>query len=58
MKIAMIASEANPLAKSGGLADVVSALSEEYKKQGHEAIIVIPYYKCICYPLINKSSGS
>ena len=47
MKIAMIASEANPLAKSGGLADVVSALSEEYKKQGHEAIIVIPYYKSI-----------
>ena len=41
MKIAMVASEANPLAKSGGLADVVSALSVAYTKKGHEVIIVI-----------------
>jgi len=47
MKIAMIASEANPLAKSGGLADVVTALSVAYHKKGHDVIIVMPYYKSI-----------
>ena len=47
MKIAMVASEANPLAKSGGLADVVSALSVAYTKKEHEVIIVMPYYKSV-----------
>lgn len=47
MKIAMIASESNPLVKSGGLADVVFALSKELNKCGHETIIVLPYYKKI-----------
>ena len=47
MRIAMVASEANPLAKSGGLADVVTALSVAYKKEGHDVIIVLPYYKSI-----------
>ena len=47
MRIAMVASEANPLAKSGGLADVVAALSAAYVKKGHEVVIVMPYYKSI-----------
>ena len=47
MKIAMIASEANPLVKSGGLADVVYALSKELNKTGEEAIILLPYYQKI-----------
>ena len=47
MRIAMVASEANPLAKSGGLADVVAALSVAYAKQGHEVIIVMPFFKSI-----------
>ncbi|MCR5079628.1 MAG: glycogen synthase [Bacilli bacterium] len=47
MKIAMIASEANPLAKSGGLADVVTALSVAYTKKEHEVVIIMPYYKSI-----------
>lgn len=47
MKIAMIASEANPLCKSGGLADVTYALTRELINNGHEAIIVLPYYKAI-----------
>ena len=47
MRIAMVASEANPLAKSGGLADVVAALSVAYSKQGHEVIIVMPFFKSI-----------
>ena len=47
MKIAMFASEANPLAKSGGLADVVFALSKELALEGHTVIIGMPYYQSI-----------
>lgn len=47
MKIAMFASEANPLCKSGGLADVVYSLSKELAKEKHHVIIALPYYKSI-----------
>lgn len=47
MKIIMCASEAIPLAKTGGLADVVHALSAELVKKGHEVSIFIPYYQSI-----------
>ena len=40
----MAASEAVPYAKTGGLADVVSALSLALAKQGHEVRLVIPRY--------------
>ena len=43
----MVASEANPLCKSGGLADVVYSLSRELNKSGEQAIIILPYYKVI-----------
>ena len=36
MKIAMIASESNPYVKTGGLADVVYALSKEMAETGEE----------------------
>ena len=44
MKIAMFASEALPISKTGGLADVVYALSKELTKSEDEVIIVTPYY--------------
>jgi starch synthase len=44
MKILMISSEAVPYAKTGGLADMVSALSIALAKLGHEVKIVIPRY--------------
>ncbi|MDR0496508.1 MAG: glycogen synthase [Treponema sp.] len=47
MKILMAASEAVPFAKTGGLADMVSALSLALAKQGHEVRIVIPRYYSI-----------
>ena len=47
MRIAMVASEANPLCKTGGLADVIWSLSRELNKLGHEAFIVLPYYRAI-----------
>lgn len=47
MKIAMVASEACPLAKTGGLGDVVYSLSKEIFKIGEEVIVILPYYESI-----------
>jgi len=47
MKILMVSSEAVPWAKTGGLADMVSALSISLAKLGHEVKIVIPRYYSI-----------
>lgn len=47
MKIVNVASEANPLVKSGGLGDVVYSLSRELVKAGHEVSIILPYFKTI-----------
>lgn len=44
MKIAMVASESNPFCKTGGLADVVLALSRELSSLGHEVCVVLPFY--------------
>lgn len=44
MKIAMVASECNPFCKTGGLADVVLALSRELVSLGNEVCVVLPYY--------------
>ncbi len=46
MKILMVSSEVVPFAKTGGLADMVSALSIQLDKMGHDVKIVMPrYYK-------------
>ncbi|HOA11397.1 MAG: glycogen synthase [Bacilli bacterium] len=44
MKILMVASESSPLAKTGGLADVVYALSKELAILGEEVSVVMPFY--------------
>lgn len=46
MRILMVSAEAAPFAKTGGLADAVSALSLALAELGHDVKIVIPrYYK-------------
>lgn len=46
MNIAMFASEALPLSKTGGLADVVYSLSKELSKdKANEVVIFTPYYQ-------------
>lgn len=47
MNILVASAEMAPLAKTGGLADVVQALPTEWKKQGHNPIVVIPKYSSI-----------
>jgi len=44
MKILMIASEVAPFAKTGGLGDVVGALSKELSHAGHDVRVVCPLY--------------
>lgn len=44
MRIAFAASESTPLAKTGGLADVVGALPPELVKLGHEVAVYLPFY--------------
>lgn len=48
MKIAMVASEAAPFAKTGGLGDVMQALPAELAKlRGNEVSLFLPYYQRI-----------
>ncbi|MBF6609032.1 MAG: glycogen/starch synthase, partial [Flavobacterium sp.] len=44
MKIVHISAECYPLAKVGGLADVVGALPKYINKTSHEACVVLPKY--------------
>ena len=45
LKIAQVASEVTPLAKTGGLADIVGSLPKELEKLGHKVSIFMPYYR-------------
>ncbi len=47
MKILMVTSEFVPLAKTGGLADMVGALSAELMRMGHDVRVVMPRYYAI-----------
>ena len=44
MRIAMVTSECEPWAKTGGLADVVDALSRALGARGHEVDVYLPLY--------------
>src|SRR5262245_1739272 len=44
LAICAIASEVVPLAKSGGLADVASALSRQLTLNGHDVRLFVPFY--------------
>ncbi len=49
MYIVTIASECAPVAKVGGLADVVFGLSRELEVRGHAVEIILPKYDCLRY---------
>ena len=56
MKILMLTSETVPFAKSGGLADMVSALSSAHHAQGHDTRILLPLYDLIPRDELKKLS--
>lgn len=54
MKILFSATEAYPFIRTGGLGDVIGALSKELSKLGEDARVIIPKYKGIKEDLKNK----
>lgn len=56
MHIVMLSSECSPIAKVGGLADVIMGLSKSLVEQGHRVEIILPKYDCMDYKKIEKLS--
>jgi starch synthase len=54
MRILIAVSELYPFSKTGGLADMVSAMVKTLSRRGHEVTVVTPLYKGI-YEKYNKS---
>lgn len=54
MKVLLVASEAHPFIKTGGLGDVIGALPKELKNKGVDARVVIPKYRGINEKLKGK----
>ncbi len=52
LPVALLASEAAPLAKTGGLADVVAALAKYLHGTGHDVRVFLPAYASIDWPAI------
>ncbi len=52
MYIVMISSECAPVAKVGGLGDVVQGLSRELSLRGNDVEIILPKYDCMRYDRI------
>jgi starch synthase len=49
MYIVHIVTELCPIARVGGLADVIYGLSKELSRQGHKVEIILPKYDCLHY---------
>jgi starch synthase len=56
MNVTMVASECAPVAKVGGLADVVVGLASDLESRGIEVEIILPKYNCLRYDLIGGLS--
>ena len=44
LRICLASSEISPLAKTGGLADVTSALAAYFARKGHDCRVLVPFY--------------
>jgi starch synthase len=49
MHIVMVTPELAPVAKVGGLADVVAGLSRDLIRKGHTVEVMLPMYHCMAY---------
>lgn len=55
MNILHVSAECYPVAKVGGLADVVGALPKYQNRIGHTAAVIMPYYKT---SWVERATGS
>ncbi len=53
LHIVHVAAELTPIAKVGGLGDVVAGLSAQHQKMGHQIDIILPKYDCLLYDQID-----
>src|SRR5688500_3430637 len=57
LRILMIASEAQPFSKTGGLADVATALPKALGRLGHDVTLITPRYRGIADgPVVDRLS--
>lgn len=57
LRILMIASEAQPFSKTGGLADVASALPKALGRLGHDVTVITPRYRGVTDgPIVDRVS--
>ena len=57
LRVMMVASEAVPFAKAGGLGDMVGALADALARLGHDARVVLPRYYGIDSARLRKVGG-
>jgi starch synthase len=50
LRIALVATEASPLARSTGRADVVAAVARSLAGRGHEVTLFLPAYRDLAFP--------
>jgi starch synthase len=53
MHIVHVTAELTPIAKVGGLGDVVAGLSAQHQKMGQQVDIILPKYDCLLYDQID-----
>jgi hypothetical protein len=51
-QIVHIAVEMAPIAKVGGMGDVVTALGRAVQEEGHQVEVILPKFDCINYDLV------
>src|SRR6188508_1444167 len=57
LRIVMVASEAQPFSKTGGLADVATALPKALGRLGHDVTLITPRYRGIADgPIVDRLS--
>lgn len=56
-QVVHVAVEMAPIAKVGGMGDVVTALARAVQEEGNEVEVVIPKYDCIQYNQVKRCLG-
>ncbi|MEP7028498.1 MAG: glycogen/starch synthase [Candidatus Eisenbacteria bacterium] len=50
LRVALVATEASPLARHGGRADIVAAVANSLARRGHQVTLFLPAYRDLTFP--------